>query len=760
MPESPSFRAGHAADTLAPLEVSMPTYLQADRPMTVTTPLGPDILLLVGFSGHETISRLFTFHLELLAENESIIPFDRLLGQKVTVNLERPDDSKRYFNGICCRLKQGMRDQTFTSYQMEIVPEFWFLTRVAQSRIFQQKTVPEILADVLKGLAVDFDLKGTYQPRDYCVQYRETDFNFASRLMEEEGISYFFKHTASGHRMVVVDTPGSFPELSEVAIYDGAIGGNRAEDRVHTWEKDQELKSGKYTLWDHSFELPHKHLEAEKTILESVQAGKVNHKLKLGASDKLEIYDYPGEYAQRFDGISPGGADRPADLQKIFQDNKRTVEIRMQEQAAASLVIQGSSDRSDFVSGSKFTLTRHFDGDGPYLLTSVQHSAKLFSGFRTGGGGGYQYENTFTCIPAALPFRPARSTPRPIVQGTQTAVVVGPADAEIFPDKYSRVKVQFHWDRQGKHDADSSCWIRVGTPWAGKHWGMIHIPRIGQEVVVAFEEGDPDRPIIVGSVYNADMMPPYTLPEHKTQSGIKSRSSLTGTPENFNELRFEDLKDSEEIYFHAEKDFNRVVENNDSLKVGFSKKDDGNQTIAIFNNQNLKVGTPESADGSQSIAVFNNQTLKVGTPESPDGSQTIAVFNNHSLKVGTPLSPDGSQTIEIYKNRTATVKTGDETVKIEQGNRAVTIAMGNDSLTVKMGDQTTKISLGSSTTEALQSIELKVGQSSIKLDQMGVTIQGMTISINGQIQTKVTGLMTQINGDAMLMAKGAITMIN
>ena len=189
------------------------------------------------------------------------------------------------------------------------------------------------------------------------------------------------------------------------------------------------------------------------------------------------------------------------------------------------------------------------------------------------------YENTFECIPSALPFKPARTTPRPTVEGTQTAVVVGNAGDEIFTDKYGRVKVQFPWDRKGQKDANSSCWVRVATLWAGKQWGIIHIPRVGQEVMVAFEEGDPDRPIIVGSVYNAANMPPYTLPDNKTQSGYLSRSTLQGTDANFNQLRFEDKKGSEEIYFHAEKDFNRVVENNDTLKIGFDKKDKGNQTI-------------------------------------------------------------------------------------------------------------------------------------------------------------------------------------
>jgi len=311
--------------------------------------------------------------------------------------------------------------------------------------------------------------------------------------------------------------------------------------------------------------------------------------------------------------------------------------------------------------------------------------------------------------------------------------VVGPAGEEIFTDKYGRIKVQFHWDREGQSDINSSSWIRVGTPWAGKNWGIIHIPRIGQEVLIAFEEGDPDRPIVVGSVYNSDMMPPYTLPDNKTQSGMKSRSSMQGTPDNFNELRFEDKKDEEQVYFHAEKNFDRVVENNDTLKVGFEKKDQGDQTIEIFNNQSLTVGCSSAGDGSQTITVWKDRTETVKT---------------------------GNETITIEKgDRTVNVKMGNDAHNIKMGNRTVEIGMGNDSLKISMGNQTTKLDLGKSSTEAMQSIELKVGANSIKIDQTGVTISGIMVKIEGQAMTQVKAPMTQVSGDAMLTLKGGITMI-
>ena len=663
----------------------MPDYQQADRPLRVTTPLGPDKLLIVGFEGTESLSQPFEFTLDLIASNEENIGFDKLLGQKLTVAFDLSEQGARYFNGICQRISQGERDAVFTSYSVTLVPELALCRRRINSRIFQQKSIPEILKEVFKGMDVSYELKGTYEPRDFCAQYRETDFDFAGRLMEEEGIYFFFKHKDGGHSMVVADTPQSHPDVPQLkeANFEGPEGGGSAQDRVIAWQKSQELPVNKVTLWDHSFQLPGKKLDADKTIPDSVTVGTVSHKLKFSEAER---YEFPGGYAGRFDGISKSGGEQASDLQKIFQDNSRVAEIRAQQEVSESLTIGGMSTHREFTAGHKFKLANHFNGDGKYILLDVNHSIQLSGDYRTGGAG-MSYTNTFTCFPADMPFRPKRKTAKPLMRGTQTAIVVGPSGEEIFTDKYGRVKVQFHWDRDGKNDASSSCWVRVGQIWAGKQWGAMHIPRIGQEVIVAFQEGDIDEPIIVGSVYNAEMMPPYTLPDNKTQSGLKSRSTLSGGSDNFNELRFEDKKGSEDVYFHAEKDFHRVVENDDDLKVGNDQK------------------------------------------------------------------------IEIKKNRTEEVKEGNETIKVSKGNRAVEIAMGNEQLTIKMGNQTTKLDLGKSETEAMQSIEFKVGQSSVKIDQTGVTIKGMMVKVEGQIQTDIKGTITQVQGTAMLKAGGGITMI-
>jgi type VI secretion system secreted protein VgrG len=700
------------------------TFTQANSPMKLTTPLGPDALLLTGLTVTEGISQLFRIQLDVIAKNDTDVPFDKLLGQKATVELETLPRQTRFFNGVIIRVGQGGRDEVFTSYQLELAPQFWLLTRRWQSRIFQHVSVPDILKTVFQGLDVAFEIQGTFEKRDYCVQYRESDFNFASRLMEEDGIYYFFKHANGSHQMIVANTPQSHPDVPQQSkvIFEEALGGNRQDLRIFTWGKVQELRSGKYTLFDHAFQLPHKHLEADKLIADSVQVGQVTHKVKVANNDKLEVFDFPGEYAQRFDDIDKGGGEQPAELQKIFTDNKRTVAIRMEQEAVPGLVIQGSSNCRQFVTGNKFTLDKHFNANGAYLLTGVTHVARQNS-FFSGDNTAFEYSNSFVCIPFAQPFRPQRVALKSIIQGTQTAVVVGPAAEEIFTDKYSRVKVQFHWDRQGKNDADSSCWVRVGTPWAGKQWGMIHIPRVGQEVIVDFLEGDPDQPIIMGSVYNADQMPPYKLPDKKTQSGLKTRSTLKGSPDNFNELRFEDKKGSEDIVFHAEKDFHRSVENDDDLTVG------NDQTITITNNRTEKV-----QKGDEKITI-------------EEGDRSIEVTKGDD----SHLIKEGDRNVEISQ--------GDDSLLVKQGNRAVEISMGDDSLLIKMGNQTTKLNLGSSSTEAMQSIELKVGQSSLKVDQMGVSISGMMIKIEGQVQTSLKGLITQLSADAMMQVKGGITMI-
>ena len=474
----------------------MPGYSQEDRPLILTTPLGKDVLLVTSFQGHESISQLFDFEMEMLAERGTKIPFDQILGHTVTLEMRLLNGDKRYFNALVKQFTQSRRDEIFVSYRASLTPTLWLLTKKVRSRIFQHVTVPDILNAVLAGMDVIYEFSATYFPRDYCVQYGESDFDFVSRLMEEEGIYYFFKHSDGSHQMVVTDLPSKHPTVpgESRVIYEEIFGEDRTDMRVTGWEKTQTIQAGEYTAWDYCFELPDKNLESIEKTIPTVTVGKVTHKLNVGGNDQLEIYQYPGGYAQRFDGINKGGAPQPQDLSNIFPDRARTVRIRMEQEEVQSIDIQGKSDCGHFTAGHEFTLERHFDADDKYLLTRVEHAAKQEYYRSQQTEQPFTYENRFSCIPDSLGYRPQQTIRKPVIAGLQTAVVTGPPGEEIFVDKYGRVKVQFHWDREGKKNADSSCWLRVAQVWAGKGWGAFFWPRIGHEVVIIFEEGDPDQP--------------------------------------------------------------------------------------------------------------------------------------------------------------------------------------------------------------------------------------------------------------------------
>jgi len=694
----------------------------------------------------------FRFVLDLVSEDPAI-DGSQLLGKAVGIEIDFGEEGEhtRHIGGIVSHFAQGERGWRFTRYQAEVVPQLWLTTLRHTSRIFQELKVDEILRKVLAGMDVKYELTGTYEPANFRVQYRETDFAFASRLMEEEGIFYFFTHAPGSHQLVIADVsqqvpvcPGPSPHL-KVAESE-FVPFSMMEPAAFSVVREEGVVPKKWTLWDHNFEMPGKNLEASAPVDVSIQK----------TMPESEVYDYPGEYAHRFDGISSSGGEQASRLQKILDDNRRVVGLRAREGASQQTVLRGESNYPFLTAGHVFALEGHYreEFNGEYVITSVTHHASEQAYEENNNRSAFSYRASFTAIPKSRPFAPPRITPRPRVHGAQTAVVVGPAGSEIFTDKYGRVKVQFNWDREGAKNDASSCWVRVATPWAGKTWGMISIPRIGNEVVVDFLEGDPDKPIITGMVYNASSMPPYVLPDNSTQTGLKTRSSPQGTPENFNEIRFEDKKDKEEIYIHAERDLNAVIENNETRKVGFEKKDKGDQSVEVFNNQTVKVGAGASnaSDGSQSVTVYKDQTVVL-----EKGNQSV------TLKEG---------------NRTVTLDKGNETVQLKMGNRSVTLDKGNDALTIKTGNLTTKVDLGNVTLEltkgniqtstkmgkiaeeAMQGIELKVGQSSVKIDQAGVTIKGMKVQVEGAVQAVVKGVITEVSGDGLLKMKGGVTMIN
>jgi len=679
-------------------------YTQKNSPMRFRAEaLGEDDLLITHFTGSEALSELFEFDLDLIAPLDKPVAFADVLGKAAAVALDVSGGDPRYFQGLIVRFAQGVRDDTILTYRATLVPPVWLLTKRVQSRIFQHVSVPDILKAVFAGFKVTYKIQGSFYARDYCVQYRESDFAFASRLMEEEGLYYFFRHTDATCEMVIANTPQGHDKIPAptTLIYDEVQRGGQEEGRVTAWQKVQEVRSGQVTLWDHCFELPDKNLEAGQKLQDSVTVGQVNHTLKLPVSDALEQYDYPGGYADRFDGIDPGGAPQPAELQKIFEDNRRTARLRVQEEASGALSIEGTSTGRQLTSGQTFTLDRHFDADGDYVLTQITHRIGLTGGgYRSGTGEiGLSYQNTFECIPLVLPFRPARNTPKPTIQGTQTAVVVGPQGEEIFTDKYGRIKVQFHWDRQGKFDADSSCWIRVATIWAGKGWGVVHIPRIGQEVVVDFLEGDPDRPIVIGSVYNADQMPPGDLPKQGMVSGLMSRTTPQGGSSNFNGFQANDTKGKEQLNVQAEYNMTSLVKNDDTQTV------QNNRTITV----NVK----------------QTENVKGAVEETYETTQTTTVTGNVT---------------ETYNaDQTTTVK-GTQFTHVTGGNHLVKVDAGAASLHVDGGNRYVNVGAGYYDLIAATKISLTTGASSlVMLNDGTITLKGVNITIDGSTQVGVTG---------------------
>lgn len=686
---------------------------QDKRLLNITTPLGKDFLLMNKLTASESLSKLFSFEVEVVHDEDeegyepTVVDVQRILGQNVSIKLEQRDKTTREFNGIVSQFSQGTRHVRFSFYYMTIVPAIWTLTQISQSRIFQHKSVPDILKEVFKGFEVGYELQGDFKPRNYCVQYRESDFDFASRLMEEEGIFYFFEHSGGKHKMIVANTPQSHrscPSKSDIPYFVRVPDNEDFITSIRRWNTDYRLQTGKVTLWDHNFQLTTNKLDAQ-------QPSRYN----VGGNQNMEVYDHPGGYARKYDDIDRSGGER-SDLTNVFPDKQKTAEIAMQAMDTQHKTASGVSDCSSMIAGYRFTLINHpsSSSNGQYIITSITHEAEQNPAYVSDEESEQPYTNSFSCLShgaGAPPFRPIRKTKKPIVRGSQTAMVVGPAGEEIFTDKYGRVKVQFHWDRQGKNDADSSCWVRVGTLWAGKQWGVIHIPRIGQEVIIDFIEGDPDQPIIVGSVYNPETMPPYTLPDNKTQSGVKSRSSKGGSPANFNEFRFEDKKGSEEVYLHAEKDWTIMVENDKNQVVGR----DETHLVKRDRTKTVKRNEVTLVEGNRTETVNGDETITVS---GKGGNRTEKVEKNETITIGKDMKHDvvGNKTTSVGKDENTSVTQN----KTDNVGDKFTLTATNE---INESSKTIKIQAG-------MELILSGPGGQIKIDATGVTITGVLVKIN------------------------------
>jgi type VI secretion system secreted protein VgrG len=676
----------------------MAAKYQDNRSVKISSPFGPNALLFARMSAVEHISQPFSAELTLLSE-KSDLDADKILGKPLVVTLGA-GNCVRHFHGLVTEFEQTGFSERFHEYRAVIRAWYWFLTRTADCHIFQGQTVPEIVKAVCKQVGFsDIETRlGTYQPWEYCVQYRETDFNFLSRLLEQEGIFYFFEHSADKHVLVLADDIGRCKPADgyeSVPFYPATAGDAlRERDHLQSWSVQKSFQPGNFATREYNFEQP-----------SPILAGTASVSRKHDPS-KFEVFDFPADANQ----LTSAGVERVAKL-------------RIQELQVSQMVARGGGDAAGLAVGKTFKLTGHPRPalNIEYLVTSTSIDLSSDSYHAGEGSGTTRFSLSVEAVDAREPYRPPRITPKPVVQGTQTAVVVGPKGEEIHTDEFGRIKVQFHWDRYGKLDEKSSCFVRVGQMWAGKSWGGIHIPRIGQEVIVSFLEGDPDRPLVIGSVYNGANKPPFPLPENKTQSGIRSRSSQDGTADNCNEFHFEDKKGSELVFLHAEKDQTFEVENDESHSVGHDRNKD------VKNDEKTTIGKnrTESVGENESISIGKNRT------ESVTGAESIDIGKDRSLSVG------GSSTVSVGKDETVSV-TDNRTDEVGK-NEEVTIGKNR---THSVGEKDS-LSVGKQLLiDVGEEITIKAGAASITLKKDGtITIKGKDITLDGdgKINVKAGG---------------------
>jgi type VI secretion system secreted protein VgrG len=748
-------------------------------PITLTSPLPADDLLFASMQASAGLSMLGETHLELLSAKADLKPED-LLGKPVTVTLQLRDDAKRYVNGFVTRFGIGAHRGRYYSYQAIVSPWLWFLTRTADCRIFQDLSVPDIVKKVFEDSGVanyEFKLFRTYRKWVYCVQYRESDYNFVARLLEHEGIYWYFEHQDGAHKLVLVDSQSAHdaaPAYESLPfIADGAATAPDTEC-ISEWTFAREVRSGKFALTSYDFERPSTDLKVSVEQKRSY------------AQSEYELFDFQGDYL-------------------LTADGKQLAEDRRDEAQTPFESLQGHANAQGIEVGRLLKLTHHprEDQNAQYLITGLSVHAYV-DGYESGNpAGGFQCD--FTAVPAAQQFRPARRTPKPFVQGPQTALVVGPGGEEIFTDKYGRVKVEFHWDRQSKGNETSSCWVRVSHPWAGKNFGVIHLPRIGQEVVVDFLEGDPDQPIITGRVYNAEQMPPWDLPANATQSGILTRSSKGGGVANANALRFEDKKGSEQVWLHAEKNQDIEVENDETHWVGHDRTKtidhdetthvkhdrtetvDNNETITVHGmrtetvdknetitihqnrtetvdlNETIKIGVnrTENVGANETITIGANRTISVGASETA----TVALQRTHAVGVNESIAIGAAQEVAVGAAQTITVGANQSTsVGADQSNTIganQTTTVGSNQTNTISGDRTLSVSGGQTTSvgkarttsvgeddsltvgknlviSAADSVSITTGDASITMKKDGtITIKGKDITIDGSGKVNV-----------------------
>lgn len=710
--------------------------IPTEKFVRILSPLGEQ-LLFHRMEGEEALGQPFRYDLTLLSKSSDLVLSD-FLGKVVTVELNlqdtnaAPNDRVRFFNGYITRFSHLGAHRNYHLYSATVRPWIWLLSQPTNCRIFQNKTVPEIIKTVFRSHGLT-DLKecltGEYQNHEFITQYRETDLNFVSRLMEDEGIYYFFTHHADKHTLVLADSYGAHTKVNgyqEVPYIRPGSMQSVLPDHFVGWENARQILPGTVVMKDFNFQNP-------KANLLVTRSEPNPHPMA-----EFEHYDFPGDYLERSSG-------------------ETYARLRMEEINARHEQAKGTGNPRGLTTGSLFKLTGYpiEAQNREYLVTGARFSIEGPDYESNEGSGDMEpFHCALDVIQSHCPYRPESITPRALIPGPQTATVVGKVGEEIWTDEFGRVKVQFHWDREGKRDENSSCWIRVAQMWAGNNWGAMHIPRIGQEVIVDFLEGNPDQPIITGRVYNADNMPPYKLRENKTQSGIKSRSTPQGTPDNFNEIRFEDKKDKEELHMQAERDMSTLVKRNQSLSVGA--------------NRDISVG------GDETTTINKIRRLHVVEDEfiNIDGNHTNTVCKD---VVETFMQ---NQDIDITQDKTEHVKqiytlTTDQKFSLNQAATNLTFEGTNVTLDaagtvlVKRGpaellmDGAGKIKLSTPA-----SITLECGPSKIEMTPAGIKLTSVQVIAEatpsklelGPVAASLSGAMVKVEAKTICSVMGMATL--
>jgi len=668
----------------------------------------------------EGMSQLTETSLEFVSKDREL-DIGTVLGRPMNIELlDEQEATVRVFHGTVTEIEYLGPFQKYALFTCQIRPWFWFLTKIVDCKVFQSLDTMGIVAEILseRGFG-DFriDVQGDLIEREYTIQYNESDYDFMCRLMEEDGIYFYFDDSDSGtNKLVFANDSGGHAAVPGGPAFDFTRrdeDNRRITEHIYDWSGADRVTSGVATYRDYEFTTSTAEVQGATTI----ERGEHSHKA-------YEVYRYPGH----------GKNADENDVRARMQAERNAVEHKLR---------RGASNIKLMAPGLTFKINDHPNGDDEteYLLITSTHEINI-----GGNSGDMDAENpllenrivfknkgadvhrcVFTTSLKAEPYRPKPVTPWPRLPSMLTAVVVGPEGDEIHTDEYGRIKVQFHWDRVGEKNESSSCFIRTMMPWTGKDWGMIAIPRIGSEVVINFVNGNPDRPVCVGMLYNDQNMPPYSLDANKTMSGVKTRSTTGGNADTFHELVFEDLYESEYVRFQSERDYYQIVKNNAEITIGMEHQDEGSLTQTIFMNK--------------------TETIK-------EGDDTLTIETGNQI---INIKTDQTETIEGKSDRTIT---GNVTETVEDGNHETTVSSGNKAETVSTGDYDISVSGGTLTIEAGIEICLKVGGNSITIDQSGVTVDGIAVAVSGTATLDAGSPMTTVSGDGILTLSGGLTKIN